>query len=78
MRRPLVAGLILILLATSARAQDAVSRLSKRLGQTVDLASDPSLKETLVADGLVSRGATSVEVKYCVLTAYFQAIRRTP
>ncbi|HZU98424.1 MAG TPA: hypothetical protein VFF73_17080 [Planctomycetota bacterium] len=62
MRKPVVAGLLLLLLAVQARAQDVVSDLEKRLGKTVDLSADPTLKKELVANGLVNRDATSIDV----------------
>jgi hypothetical protein len=62
MRKPVVAGLLLLVLAAETRAQDVVSDLEKRLGKTVDLTTDAPLKKELVANGLVNRDATSVEV----------------
>jgi len=62
-----VALLLVLVLATSARADDLARELAQRAGQNVDLSKDATLKGELVAAGLVPEDATLVYVSSALL-----------
>jgi hypothetical protein len=62
--------LALFALVPAARA-DVVSDLSAHAGQTVDLASNPTLKSELVNAGLVDKNATSITVNSELMSKAF-------
>ncbi len=62
MKRFIVGFFLLLLVASSARAQDVVAELSKHLGKEVDLRSEPALRDRLVAEGLIPETKLALEV----------------